>query len=98
MENLLITNAVEIKIRVKHGLSRRDIEECFSNIERERLEDNRVEHKTDPVTQWFIAQNNFGKHIKVVFMLLEDGRSLLKTAYCPNDDEIRIYMKYAKPI
>ena len=91
---LHVSERVLIKLRDKHGLTKQDIYECFSNREGAFLEDMRDKHKTDPKTQWFIAQNNMGKKIKVVFMLLKDGTVLIKSAFMPNEIELKIYSEY----
>ena len=95
MNNLYISKKVTIKLREKHGLSKSDVIECFSNRDGGFLKDTREEHKTDPETVWFIAENNMGKKIKIVFMQLTDKTIVLKTAYQPNMDEISIYEKQA---
>jgi hypothetical protein len=92
-----MSKKVEIKLREKHGLFKTDVMECFANRDGGFLKDIREEHKTDPETVWFIAQNNMGKQIKIVFMQLPDKTIVLKTAYQPNMDEISIYQKQAYP-
>lgn len=93
MQNLLISPHVLEKIQDKHGLTRKDVEECFVNREGPPLIDSREEHKTDPVTQWFISENYYGKLIKIVFVQLEDGRISLKSAYQPSEAVINLYRK-----
>ncbi|MFU3256942.1 ADP-ribosyl-(dinitrogen reductase) hydrolase, partial [Pseudomonas aeruginosa] len=62
MENLIISDAIERKLQEKHGgVSRREIEQCFENCEGEHLIDLREDHKTDPVTKWFVAETNAGR-------------------------------------
>lgn len=95
MVNLYISERISIKLRDKHGLTDEDIHECFSNRGGIYLEDTRHQHKTDPKTQWFIALNNKGQVIKVVFMLLPDNRVLIKSAFLANKDEINIYVSIA---
>ncbi len=63
------------------------------------LEDDREEHRTDPATQWFIAETNQRRKLKVVFILRHDLRSKridIRTAFEPNAEEMRIYEKHAK--
>ena len=95
MESLYISQKVRLKLQEKHSITKEDVVECFLNRDGGFLEDTREIHKTDPATQWFIAMNNQNKAIKVVFMQLDDGRILLKTAYPANTDEIAIYNKHA---
>ena len=61
------------------------------------LEDPRAEHKTNPPTKWFIAETDVGVKLKIVYMREADSNTvIIKTAYQPNCEEIRIYNKFAK--
>lgn len=75
-------------------VSENDIWECFANRTHEFLIDTREDHQTDPVTQWFISENDYGRRLKVCFMHQGD-RVSIKTAYVPNADEERIYKRVA---
>jgi hypothetical protein len=44
---------------------------------------------------WFIAETDYGRKLKVVFMQKPDGCVLIKTAYEANKKELRIYAKFA---
>ncbi len=92
--SLKCSSAVKQKLAEKHGVSLEEVQQCFANREGGLLEDIRENHKTDPPTQWFIAETDYGRRLKVVF-ILKDGDILLKTAYCPNPKEEVIYTKYA---
>ena len=99
-ENLLsleetVSQNIRLKLKNKHGVNISEVEECFSNRELTFLEDKREEHKTTPATQWFIAETDYGRKLKVVFIDFPD-RIELKTAYEPYEEELRIYMKFAK--
>lgn len=85
--------AVKQKLAQKHGVSFEEVQQCFANREGNLLEDIREEHKTDPPTQWFIAETDYGRRLKVVFML-KSGDIIIKTAYEPNETEQRIYRKF----
>lgn len=50
---------------------------------------------TNPVTRWFIAETDLGRKLKVAYMATTDG-VVIKTAYDPNKEEIRIYNKFAQ--
>jgi hypothetical protein len=78
-------------------VSENDILECFTNRTHGFLTDNREDHLTDPFTQWFISENDYGRRLKVCFMKYPNQVSI-KTAYVPNADEERIYKKVAVPI
>lgn len=92
---LMISSSIRQKLTEKHGVSEDEITQCFASRDRGFLEDTREDHKTDPPTQWFIAETDYGRKLKVVFMQSSDGNIHIKTAYPPNDNEKRIYYKYA---
>lgn len=90
MKNLVISQIIEEKLTLKHRISRQDVEQCFINRTRSYLEDKRLDHLTEPPTEWFISENDQGFLIKVVF-IFDDGMIYLKSAFPPNSTEIRIY-------
>lgn len=95
MEKLYISDLIEAKLRVKHGITRKDVCEAFANRQDGKyIKDTRLQHQTDPETVWFVALNNWGQNIKVVYMQFPDGTMLVKTAYKANPEEIRIFKKY----
>lgn len=51
MKNLIISDGVAEKLKEKHGVSEREVEQCFENKMFSSLTDTREEHKTDPVTE-----------------------------------------------
>jgi hypothetical protein len=97
--NIYISDRVQAKLAGKHQVTADEIRHCFENREGTFLEDNREEHKTDPPTQWFIAETNQRRVLKVVFILerlLKGSRINIRTAYEPNATEVSIYNKHAK--
>lgn len=74
-------------------VSLEEVEQCFTNRVGKFLSDLRADHKTDPPTQWFIAETDFGRKLKIAF-IHDAGNIIIKTAYNPNADELRIYKKY----
>lgn len=94
---LIVAPSVKSKLASKHGVKEGEIAECFANRDRGFLIDNREDHKTNPPSKWFIAETDYGRKLKVVFMEV-DGDIHVKTAYPANIDEIRIYKKYAKAL
>ncbi|EMI6951076.1 ADP-ribosyl-(dinitrogen reductase) hydrolase [Pseudomonas aeruginosa] len=94
MKGLIISKGVEKHIAEKHAVSPREVEQCFENCDGEHLYDQREKHASDPRTQWFIAETNTGRKLKVAFVF-DDGKVYLRTAYEPNAEEIRIYEKFA---
>jgi hypothetical protein len=95
--SLLISQAVRAKLAGKTPpVTESEIIECFANRTGSYLIDTRADNMTNPLTRWFIAETNFGRKIKVVFMPTTDG-IVIKTAYPPNETELRIYNKVALP-
>jgi len=96
MQNLVISPVIQGKLALKHGISRSDVEQCFLNRTRSYLIDDRLDHQTEPPTEWFISENDRGVLIKVVFVF-DDGMIYLKSAFPPNSTEIRIYNTISIP-
>lgn len=95
MKNMIVSAGVLAKLRDKHQISRREVEQCFENLCGEFLEDSREDHRTDPPTLWFIGPTNRGRLLKVVF-LFRDGNAHIKTAFEPEQKAIDIYDRHAK--
>ena len=62
----------------------------FANRTGRFLIDLREEHHTDPPTLWFIAETDYGRRLKIVFIQKDDDL-IIKTAYDPNPIQSRIY-------
>jgi uncharacterized DUF497 family protein len=95
MQNLKISDAVLEKLTIKHGVSRREVEQCFDNKCGLLLEDDREYHKSDPPTLWFVAPTNAQRELKVIF-ICRDGVLHLRSAYDADDNIKRIYNNFAK--
>lgn len=80
---LRISERIAAKLKEKHKVSIREVEQCFENREGPLLEDDRSEHKTEPPTQWFVASTNQGRLLKVIFVR-DDGEVYVKSAYDAN--------------
>lgn len=93
--NLNISDVVTEKLFKKHYVTLEEVEECFLNRLKGLLEDTRERHKTNPPTLWFIAETDQGRLLKIVFIELLNGAYEIKTAYEPNNHEVKIYEKYA---
>jgi hypothetical protein len=94
---IAISPQVAAKLNEKHGVTPDEVRQCLENRGGGFLEDNREEHRTDPPTQWFIGETNRGRKLKVVFIQRQTPTGLrvdIRTAYPPNDTEIRIYEKF----
>lgn len=83
------------KLKTLHGVSEREVHQCFDNMEREAILDKREKHKTNPPTQWLISQTNKSRELKVVFMQF-GADIIVKSAFEPIPEERRIYFKYAQ--
>ena len=60
----------------------------------ERCPDLREDHLSDPPTLWFVAENDRGAKIKVVF--IQKGIDIyIRTAYVANPVELEIYARHA---
>ena len=93
--SLKISHSVRAKLGNKNPpVTREEIEECFANRSGTYLEDTREQHKTDPPTKWFIAETCYGRKLKIAF-IQKDANTIIRTAYDPNKDELRIFNKYS---
>lgn len=75
----------------------RDILECFANRTGTFLTDTREKNATTPATRWFVSETNYGTVLKVCFIPMPNGDIVIKTAYVPNSEEVRIYNKFGVP-
>ena len=100
MAGIKCSNKIADKLKAKHNVDVAEVQQCFRNRDpgRKFLTDTREEHKTDPATHWFLAETNTGRILKVCFVPPHEGNGHsieIKTAFEPNDDEVRIYEKYS---
>ncbi len=91
---LHISDQVDKKLQ-KREIGQFHLLECFGNQTRSALIDEREEHKTDPPTQWFIAETDSGRRLKVVYIQITVLDFVIKTAYDPDASEEDIYQKYS---
>lgn len=92
MQNLKISQDTQNKLTHKHGVSRKEVEQCFINRTGRLLEDIRARHKTNPPTLWLLAPTNQGRILKVVY--IQNGPILeLRSAFEPNEAELDIYRR-----
>lgn len=83
----VFSNRISEKLELKHSVTEKEVKQCFNNSSGITVEDNREEHATNPATQWFIAETNSGRKLKVVFVY-DDGIIYVKTAYDANQTNI----------
>lgn len=88
--NLIITIEIQQKLKEKHNVNPIEVHEAFMNKEGPYLEDTRENHLTDPPTEWFVAQTDRGRLLKVIFVF-KDGNIFLKSAYDANEPTLHTY-------
>ncbi len=93
---VVISAKILEKLAEKHGVAEREVSQAFQNRTGHLLKDSREEHQTDPPTMWFIAPTNRRRLLKVCFVQ-RYGNSFVRTAYEPNQDELRVYRSYGAP-
>ena len=94
--SLIISPKVRVKLANKNPpVTEAEIRECFANRTGKYLYDSREDHQSDPPTRWFIAQTDYGRNLKIVF-IQKDGDVIIRTAYKPNRDELRIYRRVTR--
>lgn len=84
---------VEEKLRKKHSVALTEVSEAFLNRNGGYFEDQREDHKTNPVTEWFIARTNKNRLIKVCFIYEPDRGTTIKSAFDPDGNELALYMR-----
>ena len=95
---LVISPKVREKIANKNPpVTEAEIRECFANRSGMYLHEEREDHKTDPPTRWFISQTDYGRNLKIAF-IQEEGDVIIRTAYKPNRDELRIYNRVTRQV
>jgi hypothetical protein len=88
-----ISQKILEKLATKHNVTADEVSQCFANRNGKFLIDTRENHATDPQTQWFISETDYGRKLKVIF-ILKDGDIFLRSAFAPNEAELSIYKKY----
>lgn len=91
--SLIISNRIAEKLKDKHKVSVKEVNECLLNREGKQLIDTRDVNQTDPPTMWFIALTNKNRCLKIVY-IVEDGNIHLKSAFDADAESIRIYEKF----
>lgn len=95
VQSIQIAPQIAEKLQKKHGVTNREVEQCFENKCGLFLVDDREEHRTDPPTLWFVAPTNRDRLLKVIFMF-KDGSIHIKSAYEADEASKRIYESKAK--
>lgn len=95
MHNLRISADTLEKLATKHGVIRREVEQCFENKCGMYLMDEREDHQSDPPTLWFVAPTHNDRLLKVIF-IYRDGQVHLRSAYDADATAQRIYNAKAR--
>lgn len=90
---LVISPNIREKLARKHNVCEEEIAQCFANRTGKYLQDTREDHASDPPTLWFISETDYARKLKIVF-ISRDGNVYLRTAFEPNEIELRIYEKH----
>jgi hypothetical protein len=94
MKNLIISPTIQDKLTNKHQVTRKEVEQCFTNRTGGIFLDDREDHKTDPATLWFVAPTHQGRLLKVIFVFDPKSRKFyLKSAYDTNQKINDLYEK-----
>ncbi|NUZ07622.1 ADP-ribosyl-(dinitrogen reductase) hydrolase [Piscinibacter koreensis] len=95
MKGLVVSAAIIAKLREKHQVSVREVEQCFENKCGTFLIDDREDCQTDPPTLWFIAPTNRDRLLQVVFVYRERNM-YLKSAFEPTPEKIDRYNRLGR--
>jgi hypothetical protein len=90
---IIISQKICDKIATKHNVTADEVSQCFANRRGRFLIDTREEHASDPPTQWFISETDYGRMLKVIFVP-KDGNVYLRSAFAPAASELSIYNKH----
>lgn len=90
MKSLIISEAITEKLKEKHNVCRREVEQCFENLDGPLLIDDREDHRSDPPTLWFLSRTNRNRLLKIAY-IQRGSKVFLRTCYEPNETEISIY-------
>lgn len=93
---LQISLAVRAKLaQPDHNVTEEEIEQCFANRCGGTCGDNRPEHQTPIPTEWFVAETDYGRRLKIVYIHDRvSGNIDIKSAYKATEEVTRIFEKY----
>lgn len=73
-----------------HAVTMDEIVECFMNMEGPAFQDDRADHVTDPPTQWFVAETDRRRVLKIVYVEYPDFFAI-KSAYQATQKWVNLY-------
>ncbi len=91
------------KIREKladndHLVSEDEIRECFGNLKHRPILDTREQHRTDPLTRWFVSETDGGRMLKIMYVPVPGVGIVIKSAYNATELIQSLYKKHARPL
>lgn len=97
MKLIISTKVREKLVNKTPPVTECEIVQCFANRDRTDAIDIRAEHRTNPITRWFIAETDFGRKLKVAYMPTPEG-IVIKSAYDPSDEAKQMYDDVSFPM
>ncbi|TLS17119.1 MAG: hypothetical protein FDZ72_15810 [Betaproteobacteria bacterium] len=95
---LIITPKIREKLANKEPpVSEEEIRQCFGNQTHRAVLDTREQHKTDPLTRWFVSETDHGRKLKIMYVPDPAG-IFIKSAYNATEEVQRIYKERALPL
>ena len=89
----VISPKICAKLLAKHQVTQQEVEQCFANRVGRCILDPREEHAGSNPTLWFIAETDYGRKLKIVFVN-EHGNNYLRTAFEPSEAAIQNYLHH----
>ena len=94
---IIISQKIRQKLEDEnHQVPEQDIAQCFANRVRTFVIDPREEHRTEPPTKWFVSETDYGRKLKVMFVM-RGADIYIKSAYGATNEVERIYIRKSKP-
>lgn len=93
MKGFKISSAVRAKLLASdHNVIMDEVVECFMNRNGPSFKDSRAEHDTDPMTQWFVAETDKGRVLKILYVEHPEFFAI-KSAYEANEKWRKLYIE-----
>ena len=89
---LVATDAVKSKLWDERDLSFEEVLEAWESCSGPWFIDDRARNRSNPPTVWALPCTDLGRLLKlVVIPHREKGISVLRTAFEPDEDEVKLY-------
>ncbi len=95
---LIISDKIRDKLSKKiPPVTEEEILQCFANQDRCPVVDTREEHRTNPLTRWFVAETDYGRKLKIMYV--PDSKGIhIKSAYNADTHIIDLYNELSRPL